>query len=69
MDASAAGRFRRLGRMLILTAVIVFALAIAFWNGLGSLEPDARPLIAGALTLAGLLDLGIGIVMLRRGHT
>jgi len=57
------------GRILVVSAIVMFALSILVWTdalpflGLGA---DARPLIAGALLLAGLLDLGMAVVMTRR---
>jgi hypothetical protein len=59
------------GRLLVLSAVVMFALAILFWNqtfDVLAVSEDARPFIAGALFAAGLLDLGIGIVMMRRAR-
>jgi hypothetical protein len=59
------------GRILVASAIVMFALSILVWVdalpflGLGA---DARPLIAGALLLAGLLDLGMAIVMMRRAR-
>jgi hypothetical protein len=49
----------------------MFALSILVWTdalpflGLGA---DARPLIGGALLLAGLFDLGMAIAMMRRAR-
>lgn len=57
---------RRVGRSLVAAAVIVFALAIAFWNGFGDLPPVLRRPIAGALFVGGLIDLGLGILFMRR---
>ena len=59
------------GRILVLSAVVMFALSMLFWNqtfDVLAVGEDARPLIAGALLSAGLLDLGIGIVMMRRAR-
>jgi hypothetical protein len=59
------------GRILGVSAIVMFALSILVWIdalpflGLGA---DARPLIAGALLLAGLLDLGMAIVTMRRAR-
>jgi hypothetical protein len=55
----------------VVSAIVMFALSILVWTdalpflGLGA---DARPLIAGALLLAGLLDLGMAVVMTRRAR-
>ena len=62
-------QLRLLGRLLMVSAVVIFAMAIAVWNGFVDLDPDVRPVIAGALTFAALLDVGLGIVMLRRGQS
>jgi hypothetical protein len=59
------------GRILVLSAVVMFALAMLFWNqtfAFFALSEDARPFVAGALVAAGLLDLGLGIVMMRRAR-
>ena len=57
------------GRILVASAIVMFGLSILVWTDalpfLG-LSADARPLIAGALLLAGLLDLGMAVVMARR---
>ena len=59
------------GRILVVSAIVMFALSILVWSDalpfLGLTAP-ARPLIAGALLLAGLLDLGMAIVMMRRAR-
>ena len=59
------------GRILGASAIVMFALSILVWTDalpfLG-LSADARPLIAGALLLAGLLDLGMAIVTMRRAR-
>jgi hypothetical protein len=59
------------GRILVVSAIVMFALSAAFWNDalpfLG-VSADARPLIAAALLAGGLLDLGLAIVMMRRGR-
>ncbi len=59
------------GRILVVSAIVMFALSILVWSdalpflGLGA---DARPLIGGALLLAGLFDLGMAIAMMRRAR-
>ena len=59
------------GRILVVSAIVMFALSLAFWNDalpfLG-LSADARPLVAGALLAGGLLDLGLAIVMMRKAR-
>jgi hypothetical protein len=59
------------GRILVASAIVMFALSILVWTDalpfLG-LSAGARPLIAGALLVAGLLDLGMAIVMVRRAR-
>ena len=59
------------GRILVASAIVMFALSTLVWTDalpfLG-LSAGARPLIAGALLLAGLLDLGMAIVMVRRAR-
>ena len=59
------------GRILVVSAIVMFALSILVWSDalpfLG-LTASARPLIAGVLLLAGLLDLGMAIVMMRRAR-
>ena len=61
----------RVGRLLVASAVAMFALASLVWTGTLAflqLEPDASHLVGGALMLAGILDLGLGIVMMRQGR-
>lgn len=66
--APAPQQQRLVGRILVVTAAVMFGLAIAFWNGLGGLSPDVRTLVATAVAVAGLVDLGMGIVFLRRAQ-
>jgi hypothetical protein len=67
MPPATAGR---VGRLLVLSAIVMFALAVAFWNDLlpVGVGADARPILAGALVAAGLLDLGLAIVMRRKAR-
>jgi hypothetical protein len=59
------------GRILVASAIVMFALSILVWTDalpfLG-LSADARPLVSGALLVAGFLDLGMAIVMMRRAR-
>jgi hypothetical protein len=59
------------GRILVVSAIVMFGLSLALWNDalpfLG-LSPEARPLFAGALLAGGFLDLGLAIVMMRRAR-
>jgi hypothetical protein len=59
------------GRILVVSAIVMFALSLAFWNDalpfLG-VAASARPLLAGALLVAGLMDLGLAIFMMRRAR-
>ena len=57
---------RRIARALIASAVVLFALALAFWNAVIPIEEATRPTITGAVVFAALLDLGIAIVLMRR---
>jgi len=58
------------GRVLVLSAILMFAFALLFWNDALPVEmsAQARPIVAGALFLAGLLDLGMAVVMMRRAR-
>jgi hypothetical protein len=61
----------RVGRLLVASAVVMFALASLIWTGslaFLQLQPDSSHLVGGALCVAGLLDLGLGIVMMRQGR-
>jgi hypothetical protein len=60
----------RVGRLLVLSAIVMFALAVVFWNDLLPLgiSADARPVLAGALAAAGVLDLGLALFMKRRAR-
>jgi peptidoglycan/LPS O-acetylase OafA/YrhL len=57
-------------RIALVSAAAMFVLAVALWNRWLPFDPgdDARPMIVGALLAAGLLDLGIGIMMRRRSR-
>ena len=57
---------RTVGRALVISAVAMFALGVAFWQGLFGLTEQARTLATGALTFVGLTDLGLGIYFLRQ---
>jgi hypothetical protein len=58
------------GRVLVLSAIMMFAFALLFWNDVLPIEmsAQAKPIVAGALFLAGLLDLGLAVVMMRRAR-
>ena len=61
----------RVGRLLVASAVAMFALASLVWTGTLAflqLAPDTSHLVGGALFVAGILDLGLGIVMMRQGR-
>jgi hypothetical protein len=60
----------RVGRLLVVSAIVMFGLAVAFWNDLlpVGVSAEARPLLAGALAAAGLLDLGLAIFMRRKAR-
>jgi hypothetical protein len=63
--AMRADQKRVVGRALVGSAALMFALGVSFWNGVLNLHPDARPLICLALGIVGALDLGIGLFFLR----
>ena len=71
MTADRPASSAAVGRILVVSAIVMFALSLAFWSDalpfLG-LSADARPLVAGALLAGGLLDLGLAIVMMRRAR-
>jgi len=52
------------GKILILSAAIMVALAAAFWLGLFPVTAPARQIVAGALLLAAIADAFIGLRML-----
>ena len=58
------------GRVLVLSAIVMFAFSLLFWNDTLpiAVSAQAKPVVAGALFLAGTLDLGIAIVMMRRAR-
>jgi hypothetical protein len=58
------------GRVLVLSAIVMFGFSLLFWNDTLPLAVSARarPLVAGALFFAGILDLGMAVVMLRRAR-
>jgi hypothetical protein len=60
-----ADQKRVVGRALVGSSAIMFALGAGIWNGFLGLHPDARPLIVLAIGIVGALDLGIGLFFLR----
>lgn len=54
----------RVGKILILSAAIMVALAAAFWLGLFPVTAPARQIVAGALLLAAIADAFMGLRML-----
>jgi hypothetical protein len=58
------------GRVLVLSAIVMFAFSLLFWNDTLpiTMSAQAKPVVAGALFLAGILDLGLAIVMMRRAR-
>jgi hypothetical protein len=65
MSSMRADQKRVVGRALVVSAALMFALGASIWNGLLGLHPDARPLICLAMGIVGALDLGIGVFFLR----
>jgi hypothetical protein len=65
-----AGTSPLVGRVLALSAILMFAFALLFWNDALPIEmsAQAKRIVAGALFLAGLLDLGMAVVMMRRAR-
>jgi type IV secretory pathway VirB2 component (pilin) len=61
-----ADQQRIVGRALVASAAVMFALGAAFWNGFLELHESVRPPVTMALAIVGVLDLGIGLFFLRR---
>ena len=61
----AQGSKRILGVALLLSAVVMGVLAVLFWTGVMYVTAEARPLVAGALVAAAVIDFGVGIAFLR----
>jgi len=66
--ASAPTQRRMVGRALLVSAVAMFALGVAFWQGLFNLPPETRTMAAVGLAVVGLTDLGLGIFFLRQSR-
>jgi hypothetical protein len=64
-----ADQKRVVGRALVGSSALMFALGASIWNGFLDLHPDARPLITLALGIVGALDLGIGLFFLRSARS
>ena len=64
MEHSARSR-RVLGIALVASSVVMLVLALLAWTGVMGVAADARPVLAGALGLAGMVDLGIGVKFLQ----
>ena len=69
-DDYQAGRHRHAGRVLIVSAIATFAAAIALWNGLVPFDvpEDLQRKLPAIFFFIGLLDVGLAIVMMRRGR-
>jgi hypothetical protein len=69
-DGSAQKPSPLIGRVLVLSAILMFAFSLLFWNDVLpiAVSAPAKPIVAGALFLAGLLDLGMAVVMTRRAR-
>jgi hypothetical protein len=63
-----SGSKRALGAALVMSAVVMLALAALFWTRVIRVAPDARPFLGGALALAGLVDLGVGVKLLQSAN-
>ena len=59
-----------IGRVLVLSAIVMFAFSLLFWNDVLPIEmsAQAKPIVAGALFVAGVLDLGLAVVMTRKAR-
>ena len=69
MPQPAPNKYAVIGRSLVISAVTM--LLVAFLIGRGTLVVDetARPVIAGALVVVGLLDIAIGTFFMRKGRS
>jgi hypothetical protein len=63
MDRS--GPKQMLGIALIASAMVMLVLAVLFWTGVIGIAAESRLWLCGALTLAGLVDLGVGVRFLQ----
>jgi hypothetical protein len=59
---------RRIGRILVLSATLMFAFSLAVFNDLVplGLPGDTRTILGGLLFVVGLSELGLAIYFLRR---
>lgn len=61
MSSDAPGTRKRVGRMLLSSAVVMLALAVAFLEGWIPLDPGARPVVTAILVVAALVDAAVGL--------
>ncbi len=54
-----------LGIALVASAMVMLVLAVLFWTGVIGVPAESRLLLCGALALAGLVDLGVGVRFLQ----
>jgi hypothetical protein len=68
MSTPAPAPARRIGRILVLSATLMFAFSLAVFNDLLplGLPDDTRLLLGGVLFVVALSELGLAIFFLRR---
>jgi len=52
------------GRLLLSSAAVMLVLAVVFYAGWLEIDPSVRPLVAGVLVLAAIVDVVIGLRLL-----
>jgi hypothetical protein len=58
-----------IGRSLMISAVTVFLVAFLIGRGTLAVDETARPAVAGALVVVGVLDIAIGMFFMRKGRS
>jgi hypothetical protein len=69
MPQPAPNKMTVIGRSLIISAATMFLVAFLFGRGTLALDETARPLVAGALAVVGLVDVAIGAFFIRKGKS
>jgi hypothetical protein len=68
MPQPAPNKMAVIGRSLMISAATMFLVAFLIGRGTLALDETARPLVAGALALVGLLDIALGAYFVRKGR-
>ena len=69
MPPAPRNTFSVIGRSLMISAATMFLVAFLIGRGTLAIDESARPLVAGALAVVGVLDIAIGYYFMRKGRS